>query len=223
VKVYEIWMRYGFELVTVSGEPIADWTMTAYGKTPTAFLRSDEAAVNLAGVVALRDAGAHFRDQLSQGTGSGAVAGRSFELDSADPRRGDGGVSCERQRILQGERTVAGDAKCRRWRRCCRPCSSGCVTSTVDEMVFNEPVEGIGDATVVILGRRHERLRDGVRFHRVHRRPHHVARDPSIEIIDELEFINSMYPWFEPRTAPLRPRTSNASCSSDRSRSSSRP
>lgn len=60
VKVYEIWMRYGFELVTTSGDPIADWTMTAYGKTPTAFLQSDEAAVNLAAVVALRDAGAHF-------------------------------------------------------------------------------------------------------------------------------------------------------------------
>lgn len=60
VKVYEIWMRYAFELVTTNGEPIAEWTMTAYGKTPTAFLQSDEAAVNLAAVVALRDAGAHF-------------------------------------------------------------------------------------------------------------------------------------------------------------------
>ena len=32
---------------------------------------------------------------------------------------------------------------------------TACVTSTVDEMVFNEPTEGIGDASVVILGRRH--------------------------------------------------------------------
>ena len=60
VKVYEIWMRYRYELVTTSGEPIADWTMTSYGKTPTAFLQSNEAAVNLAAVVALRDAGANF-------------------------------------------------------------------------------------------------------------------------------------------------------------------
>ncbi|MFT7286959.1 MAG: hypothetical protein ACI87W_001068 [Halieaceae bacterium] len=60
IKVYEIWMRYGFELVSNDGQPIAEWTMTAYGKTPTAFLQSDEAAVNLAAVVALRDAGAHF-------------------------------------------------------------------------------------------------------------------------------------------------------------------
>jgi hypothetical protein len=60
VKVYEIWLRYGFALVSTNGDPIADWTMTAYGKTPTAFLQSDEEAVRLAGVVALRDAGAHF-------------------------------------------------------------------------------------------------------------------------------------------------------------------
>lgn len=60
IKVYEIWMRYAFELVSGAGEPIAEWTMTAYGKTPSAFLQSDEEAVRLAGVVALRDAGAHF-------------------------------------------------------------------------------------------------------------------------------------------------------------------
>jgi len=66
IKVYEIWMRYAFELVTTSGEPIAEWTMTAYGKTPTAFLRSDEEAVRLAGVVALRDAGAHFITSFQQ-------------------------------------------------------------------------------------------------------------------------------------------------------------
>jgi len=60
IKVYEIWMRYRFELVTSNGEPIAEWTITSYGKTPTAFLQSDEAAVNLAAVMALRDAGANF-------------------------------------------------------------------------------------------------------------------------------------------------------------------
>ncbi|MEQ8515007.1 MAG: hypothetical protein RIC38_05325 [Chromatocurvus sp.] len=60
IKVYEIWMRYAFDLNAPDGSTIAEWTMTAYGKTPTAFLQSDEAAVNLAAVVALRDAGAHF-------------------------------------------------------------------------------------------------------------------------------------------------------------------
>ncbi len=66
VKVYEIWMRYQFDLVTPTGEPIADWTMTSYGKTPTAFLQSDTDAVNQAAVMALRDAGANFVSQFSK-------------------------------------------------------------------------------------------------------------------------------------------------------------
>ncbi|WP_193940591.1 hypothetical protein [Parahaliea mediterranea] len=66
VKVYEIWMRYRFELVGPGGKPLAEWTMTAYGKTPTAFLQSDEAAVNLAAVVALRDAGANFATNFTR-------------------------------------------------------------------------------------------------------------------------------------------------------------
>lgn len=82
---------------------------------------------------------------------------------------------------------------------------SGCVTSTVDEMVFNEPLAGIGDSTVVILGRRHASDYD-TEFDFIECIGDHVmARDNSIEIIDEIEFINSVYPWFEPRTAPLRP------------------
>jgi hypothetical protein len=66
IKVYEIWMRYRFELVTASGDPIAEWTMSAYGKTPTAFLQSDEKAVNLAAVMALRDAGANFATNFTR-------------------------------------------------------------------------------------------------------------------------------------------------------------
>jgi len=66
IKVYEIWMRYRLQLVTTGGQPIADWSMAAYGKTPTAFLQSDQAAVNLAAVMALRDAGANFATTFSR-------------------------------------------------------------------------------------------------------------------------------------------------------------
>jgi hypothetical protein len=66
IKVYEIWMRYTFELVTANGQPIAEWSMTSYGKTPTAFLQSDQEAVNLAAVMALRDAGANFATQFTR-------------------------------------------------------------------------------------------------------------------------------------------------------------
>ena len=82
---------------------------------------------------------------------------------------------------------------------------SACVTSTVDEMVFNEPLEGIGDSSVVILGRRHasdyETEPDFVECVG----DHIASRDRSITVIGELEFVNALYPWFEPRTAPLRP------------------
>lgn len=66
VKVYEIWMRYRFELVTTDGTPIAQWTMTSYGKTPTALLQTDQDAVNLAAVMALRDAGANFATHFTR-------------------------------------------------------------------------------------------------------------------------------------------------------------
>ena len=67
VKVYEIWMRYRFQMMTTGGEQIAEWTMTSYGKTPTAFMQSDEGAVNLAAVMALRDAGANFATNFTRG------------------------------------------------------------------------------------------------------------------------------------------------------------
>jgi len=66
VKVYEIWMRYRFELINAAGEPLGDWKMTAYGKTPQNLVmgieggQSKEEAINLAAIMALRDAGAHF-------------------------------------------------------------------------------------------------------------------------------------------------------------------
>lgn len=72
--------------------------------------------------------------------------------------------------------------------------ASGCVTSTVDEMVFNEPTEGIGDASVVILGRRHasdyETEPDFVSCV-----GEYIAeRDESITVIGELDFLNTLYP-----------------------------
>ena len=96
VKVYEIWMRYEFRLVDIAAihqqedgalsfnpeDHLAQWPITAYGKTPTAFLQSDEEAVNLAAVVALRDAGAHFI------TTFGRTPGVAAWLDGLSPRQG---------------------------------------------------------------------------------------------------------------------------------------
>jgi hypothetical protein len=63
-KIYEVWIKYNLSAFDREGQLVADWLVTAYGKTPTAFMKSDEDAMNAAIVVALRDLGAN----LSLGT-----------------------------------------------------------------------------------------------------------------------------------------------------------
>ena len=41
LKVFEVWIKYNLQVFDHQGEPIADWIMSAYGKTPTKFLKSD--------------------------------------------------------------------------------------------------------------------------------------------------------------------------------------
>ncbi|WP_199611037.1 hypothetical protein [Flocculibacter collagenilyticus] len=58
VKMYEVWMKYNLRVYEPDGELIADWILTAYGKTPVGFMTSNEEALNQAMVIALRDLGA---------------------------------------------------------------------------------------------------------------------------------------------------------------------
>jgi hypothetical protein len=60
LKVYEIWMKYNMKLSTASGDYIADWVMTAYGKAPQENMRTVDAGVQDAAVVAMRDLAASF-------------------------------------------------------------------------------------------------------------------------------------------------------------------
>ena len=82
---------------------------------------------------------------------------------------------------------------------------SGCVTSTVDEVLYEGPEANLGDASVVIMGRRHasdyETEPDFIECVGDHIK----SADDSVSVMSELEFMNELYPWFEPRTAPLRP------------------
>lgn len=57
-KIFEIWVKYDLSIRTPEGGEVGHWQFTAYGKTPTAFLTSDEEAIRAATLVALRDAGA---------------------------------------------------------------------------------------------------------------------------------------------------------------------
>lgn len=59
-EVFEVWLKYKINLYSPTGELIMDWPVSAYGKTPVAFMKSRDEALEQAAIVALRDAGAHF-------------------------------------------------------------------------------------------------------------------------------------------------------------------
>jgi len=60
LDVFEVWIKYNLRLVTADGEYIADWVETSYGKTTTESFRSNEASINEAAIVALRDLASSF-------------------------------------------------------------------------------------------------------------------------------------------------------------------
>ncbi len=60
LDVYEVWIKYNLRLTTPDGEYIADWVETSYGKTTTEAFRSNEASINAAAVIALRDLASSF-------------------------------------------------------------------------------------------------------------------------------------------------------------------
>lgn len=84
---------------------------------------------------------------------------------------------------------------------CCLLAS--CTSTTVDE--FRQGETGIsGEETVVVLGRRQASDYE-TRSEFVECVGDRMARgDNALNIVPEQEFIDAMFPWFEPRTAPLR-------------------
>jgi len=60
LNIFEVWVKYQLLITDNEGNPIANWLMPAYGKTPTAFMRSKEDALAQATMVALRDAAANM-------------------------------------------------------------------------------------------------------------------------------------------------------------------
>lgn len=66
LDVYEVWIKYNMRLLSPTGDYIADWVLTSYGKTPTATFLSVEQAINEATVVALRDLASSFSLSFTQ-------------------------------------------------------------------------------------------------------------------------------------------------------------
>ena len=82
---------------------------------------------------------------------------------------------------------------------------ASCTSTTVDE--FRQGETGIeSDESVVVLGRRQASDYE-TRSEFVECVGERMTRgDGAIRIVPERQFIDAMFPWFEPRTAPLRTR-----------------
>ncbi len=82
---------------------------------------------------------------------------------------------------------------------------ASCTTTTIDE--FRQGETGIeNNESVVILGRRQASDYE-TRSEFVDCVGERMTRgDDAISIVPEQEFVDAMFPWFEPRTAPLRSR-----------------
>jgi len=57
---YEVWIKYNMRMTSPEGGYIADWVMTAYGKTSQETFSSTERGINDAAVAALRDLASNF-------------------------------------------------------------------------------------------------------------------------------------------------------------------
>ncbi len=82
---------------------------------------------------------------------------------------------------------------------------ASCTSTTIDE--FRQGETGIGSSeTVVVLGRRQASDYE-TRAEFVSCVGERMGRgENALQIVPEQEFVDAMFPWFEPRTAPLRTR-----------------
>jgi hypothetical protein len=80
----------------------------------------------------------------------------------------------------------------------------GCTSTTINE--FRQALIELSDQdSVVILGRRQSGQHETEPFLIDCIAKELDALGKNVQIIGEIEFINRLYPWFEPRTAPLSP------------------
>ncbi|MGH8193498.1 MAG: hypothetical protein ACREQ8_03720 [Woeseiaceae bacterium] len=81
---FAVWIRYRIKIFDHEGNEIANWPISAYGKSATTFMGSDE-ALSRAAVLAMRDAAALVILQMDKATGISALSAnrRALRQDSA--------------------------------------------------------------------------------------------------------------------------------------------
>lgn len=81
--------------------------------------------------------------------------------------------------------------------------ASGCVNATIEQFQQSQAVMGTGES-IVVLGRRHANSYE-TEMNFVDCVGTALARgDAGMSVIPETQFVDELFPWFEPRTAPLR-------------------
>ena len=85
---------------------------------------------------------------------------------------------------------------------CCAMALSGCVTATVQQV--REASTGIGeDDLVVVLGRRHKTSSETETDFVDCVSDQITRKNNAVNVMSESQFVDAVFPWFEPRTAPL--------------------
>jgi hypothetical protein len=84
----------------------------------------------------------------------------------------------------------------------CAMALSGCVTATVQQV--REASTGIGeDDLVVVLGRRHKTSSETETDFVDCVSDQITRKSDAVNVMSESQFVDAVFPWFEPRTAPL--------------------
>ena len=84
----------------------------------------------------------------------------------------------------------------------CAMALSGCVTATVQQV--REASTGIGeDDLVVVLGRRHKTSSETETDFVDCVSDQITRKTDAVNVMSESQFVDAVFPWFEPRTAPL--------------------
>lgn len=78
-EAFAVWIRYRIKVFDHQGDQVANWPVSAYGKSETASVSSSE-ALQRAAVLAMRDAAALMIMKLDEATGISKIAEAKLEM-----------------------------------------------------------------------------------------------------------------------------------------------
>ncbi len=81
---YAIWIRYRLKVYNEKGDMIANWPVSAYGKSEAGGIGSSDTSLEKAAILAMRDAAALLVMKLDKETGIGALAAKPEPVKTDD-------------------------------------------------------------------------------------------------------------------------------------------